>query len=141
MTRWSRTMCQGWRATRASCRAGTACYIAYYARVASTGKRRGRIGLHGDAEPEPHVLPKPLHVVRAPAVVEQAEVEAFRQVGLIPGEVGRHPFAQRHHGSIERLDAEGAFRSLVVQSAENRVHRDRKSTRLNSSHLVISYAV
>src|ERR1039457_1096645 len=117
MTRWSRTMCQGWRATRASCRAGTACYIAYYARVASTGKRRGRIGLHGDAEPEPHVLPKPLHVVRAPAVVEQAEVEAFRQVGLIPREVDRHPFAQRHHGSI-----------------------DRKSTRLNSSHLVISYA-
>src|SRR5256885_6999122 len=43
-------------------------------------------------------------------------------------------FTSEHHAWIERL----SFRALGVNPAER---IDRKSTRLNSSHLVISYAV
>src|SRR3989454_2323774 len=50
------------------------------------------------------------------------------EVGEIPG--GRDEIAERAAGGLERLP-----------EVLHRANRDRKSTRLNSSHLVISYAV
>src|SRR2546426_1863431 len=46
-------------------------------------------------------------------------------------------------GALETLDvlAVGGGRWRVGEEARAARHRDRKSTRLNSSHLVISYAV
>src|SRR5256885_11063553 len=56
---------------------------------------------------------------------------------------------QRAHGIIERALLESVHRrhgyfpagSDATASISTRAPRDRKSTRLNSSHLVISYAV
>src|SRR2546426_5500066 len=63
---------------------------------------------------------------------------------------GGAPFQRAHdaacHGLLQRTDGgRGGLRGLKGQKLEHReatlLQRDRKSTRLNSSHLVISYAV
>src|SRR5256885_15734284 len=48
----------------------------------------------------------------------------------------------RHQSGFDRGDR-GGVRDLLrlLRAARGRRHQDRKSTRLNSSHLVISYAV
>src|SRR5690606_40096356 len=48
-----------------------------------------------------------------------------------------------HHHSIKRLADDDAARSVedFVGDRDVAPHRDRKSTRLNSSHVKISYAV
>src|SRR5256885_11285738 len=60
----------------------------------------------------------------------------FRSNGLIRGDVAGHP--------CRRLPIRIRRTRSVVDNAErdpDDAHSDRKSTRLNSSHLVISYAV
>src|SRR5256885_8456565 len=59
--------------------------------------------------------------------------------GLFVGDVsGRRRAVRAHRSTCEALDAPGqGFRSMTVAASI----ADRKSTRLNSSHLVISYAV
>src|SRR2546426_5892567 len=55
----------------------------------------------------------------------------FRSIRVPPGARSRHP-----------RSATGQNRSRVAScEGERRSRQDRKSTRLNSSHLVISYAV
>src|SRR5260221_7271179 len=44
-------------------------------------------------------------------------------------------------GAVIGIDVDGAARGHVVAHIGNRHQQDRKSTRLNSSHTVISYAV
>src|SRR5256885_10013615 len=59
------------------------------------------------------------------------------------------PSCGRRHGADERfclncgmpLVYDGSVRSARPTPAQERARKDRKSTRLNSSHLVISYAV
>src|SRR2546426_5075973 len=50
---------------------------------------------------------------------------------------------QGHHGAISPMSGgvESQFISVHVDDIDAHYQRDRKSTRLNSSHLVISYAV
>src|SRR5256885_8075954 len=83
--------------------------------------------------PPPPLSPSPLPDRHPPHRVCQA----VRLVGQ--GPAGRRANAAR--GDVDR----GAARLHRVQrQADQRrrvAHRDRKSTRLNSSHLVISYAV
>src|SRR3712207_8490561 len=63
-------------------------------------------------------------------IVQQPPVEAFRAEGRLDG---RHV---EGHGSLQyKADCRGARRAAAAR------HRDRKSTRLNSSHANISYAV
>src|SRR5256885_3673524 len=60
------------------------------------------------------------------------------------GEHAHRPVGQIQdaRGAIDEHDAERREREDAAQAqADDRVRRDRKSTRLNSSHLVISYAV
>src|SRR5258708_18239051 len=51
---------------------------------------------------------------------------------------GRDARSERALGAIRRRDSSGAE---WPQALARFVHRDRKSTRLNSSHQIISYAV
>src|SRR5256885_9634777 len=50
-------------------------------------------------------------------------------------------FRSELHGRGRRPGPDGGQRSATTCGDEERHERDRKSTRLNSSHLVISYAV
>src|SRR3712207_9116188 len=56
---------------------------------------------------------------------------------LVPAHVDQH--GQQHGEPAEEADADR--QSAPLRIARQRVHRDRKSTRLNSSHANISYAV
>src|SRR2546426_12807489 len=67
----------------------------------------------------------------------------------LAGDVAREVFADHHvahalelgaHAHVDPLD-ELALGDGGLLAQDDRRHRDRKSTRLNSSHLVISYAV
>src|SRR5690606_42077100 len=48
---------------------------------------------------------------------------------------------ENDHGGREIADAEDKHRFLVARRVPAAAHLDRKSTRLNSSHVKISYAV
>src|SRR5688572_32129799 len=73
----------------------------------------------------------------------------FRSVPCRPIDIDRHlyPISHWHHhilriqrrGNIPRRAGGAAL--LSVDGARERAHQDRKSTRLNSSHSQISYAV
>src|SRR2546426_7923250 len=52
-----------------------------------------------------------------------------------------HTTVRRHIGGYLHQSGSAAFRNEYEPGSNLRVGRDRKSTRLNSSHLVISYAV
>src|SRR5260221_14209948 len=58
----------------------------------------------------------------------------FRSVSL----AGTHPRLRRKLVQLETAGVEAARLELLGERGD---HRDRKSTRLNSSHTVISYAV
>src|SRR2546426_578313 len=90
----------------------------------------GRPGLGGAAEP---VLDRREELLRGPAVLEEEELEA----GLLAG-------LPQHLRVAEDLRDRAEDRQRLVpahEGVEPRGQADRKSTRLNSSHLVISYAV
>src|SRR5256885_12900704 len=69
---------------------------------------------------------------RDPAVAEGAR-EGLGLCALVEG--------QRLVAAGKPAEAEDWFRRATAPGAPAEVVRDRKSTRLNSSHLVISYAV
>src|SRR5256885_16173735 len=76
--------------------------------------------------------------------VHVERVEARAVVRLLPRQVGGLRLAlldlEKHDQRVVRdLDREARIRERMKREAES--VRDRKSTRLNSSHLVISYAV
>jgi hypothetical protein len=48
-----------------------------------------RLTSRHDSEPEAHIFTKPLDIVGSPGVVEEIEVEALREVGLVSREVPR----------------------------------------------------
>src|SRR6266446_10380767 len=77
-----------------------------------------RVGAAGDVEQEPQVARVTLQIVADESVAA--------------GELHEHP---RYPGPADAVVAEHG-----VEHGQYRL-RDRKSTRLNSSHLVISYAV
>src|SRR3712207_8790708 len=59
-------------------------------------------------------------------------------------EVDRREIAERRHrgdGEAERLEREQLRADVRMQPGQLEVPRDRKSTRLNSSHANLSYAV
>ncbi len=68
-------------------------------------------------KPEAHIFAKPHHVVRSPGIVKEAEVEAFREVGLLSREVPWMLSAQGDHRGIQRFNFKGAFRAVVTQPA------------------------
>src|SRR5256885_9074663 len=72
-------------------------------------------------------------------LVEQPDAPAF----LVEVDDHAPPLARHHlHGAVKLRPAVAALRAEDVPGETLRVHpEDRKSTRLNSSHLVISYAV
>src|SRR5215469_18121815 len=57
-------------------------FLCGFASLGETGALPAR-----NPEPEAHILAEPLHVIRPPAVVEQAEVEPFGNVRLPPREI------------------------------------------------------
>src|SRR2546426_10155253 len=70
--------------------------------------------------------------------------EVRGQVGDAHGAVGRVDALAARPLRAEHVDPEVLFFDLhvdLLRLGEHRHGRDRKSTRLNSSHLVISYAV
>src|SRR5256885_8165351 len=100
------------------------------------------LGLHAD-------VPEPLPVGAAQHDREIA-IEPILRHQRIPGEALAHPIREGDHVALERERARRACEreldalSERVRGARPRRERaapDRKSTRLNSSHLVISYAV
>src|SRR5438477_9394331 len=52
-----------------------------------------------------------------------------------------HFLARYHHQIGKLIDDDDDVRKLLQRLGLGRVERDRKSTRLNSSHMSISYAV
>src|SRR5256885_15939632 len=78
----------------------------------------------------PEIYTLPLH--------DALPISASAGAGLAP------PFLEsqtvRDHGD-RRERHRGAGQDRREQNSPDRIERDRKSTRLNSSHLVISYAV
>src|SRR5205807_9397185 len=112
------------RGTTSPCRAGR-------------GRRGGRSCRLWVERPCPHAARDLLDVVGEGAVaIECLRHLAHRRVGAphsLPGREGFQEFEPL--GPREQLDRDDARR--VPENAL----RDRKSTRLNSSHLVISYAV
>src|SRR5256885_12231542 len=73
---------------------------------------------------------------------EVAFIVAGLLAGLDPAEhaVGEHDHLQRHVAAHDGFQlAAGEAEAAVAHDRDH--HGDRKSTRLNSSHLVISYAV
>src|SRR5256885_15498174 len=81
-----------------------------------------------------------LHIVRPVVMKVECRAVIYQPEILVPDEyvrVARRAIHVRREG-VEPDDSRSQFwRRLVNQ----RIERDRKSTRLNSSHLVISYAV
>src|SRR5256885_4911364 len=65
----------------------------------------------------------------------------FRSRQIVPRDGERGPHDQRRAPPLIRLGVELLLVSLVTAIAQRLREQDRKSTRLNSSHLVISYAV
>src|SRR3712207_8806842 len=68
----------------------------------------------------------------------------FRSIGAIGGEIAVDVVGDPGVGAIKRLLVNGHRRSLSIDSVSAVIgsrQRDRKSTRLNSSHANISYAV
>src|SRR5690348_17911535 len=61
-------------------------------------------------------------------------------LGLTRENVGQVQFHERHFRGRERV-ADGETRVRVRRGIDQRTLQDRKSTRLNSSHPSISYAV
>src|SRR2546422_3767741 len=63
------------------------------------------------------------------------------RAGPAPGQIGGHHHRAEGHGqeTVRQLQKRAAARSLADQLGE--LTKDRKSTRLNSSHGYISYAV
>src|SRR3712207_7280486 len=54
---------------------------------------------------------------------------------------GSHLPAAHEHAELDRIDVLGTLAPALITFDAPRVSRDRKSTRLNSSHANISYAV
>src|SRR5258708_40055615 len=76
-----------------------------------------------------------------PITIESIGPESIRPGEQLPGVVCRHQ-AERRIGAAVDEDAvvDGGDAALAVEGHRH-VHLDRKSTRLNSSHQIISYAV
>src|SRR5437773_3694574 len=78
---------------------------------------------------------------QADAAVEGAQQFEFGDAPLLC-----QPFEDRQHGNTRKVDPDGEMlwqhaRNIVGEAAAGDVGKDRKSTRLNSSHITISYAV
>src|SRR5947207_3680314 len=56
-------------------------------------------------------------------------------------QIGEHEFGDDGFDVAHRIDGPGDMMDVRVFEAADDLHQDRKSTRLNSSHTVISYAV
>jgi hypothetical protein len=66
-----------------------------------------------NSKSEAHIFTEPLDIVGPPSIVEEAEVEAFREVGLISRKIHRQPLAESDYRRIQRLDVKGAFGAFV----------------------------
>src|SRR6516162_10393381 len=80
---------------------------------------------------------------RGPAAGAEVDRKHRPDGDALPGVIGRRRAALPGRLALEiGKNLESPPRSLLVQHGRIPIHiRDRKSTRLNSSHLVISYAV
>jgi hypothetical protein len=67
-----------------------------------------------DSKPEAHIFTEPPNVVGPPSIVEEAEVKAFREVGLVSRKIHRQPLAESDYRRIQRLDFKGAFGAFVA---------------------------
>src|SRR5580658_10773185 len=89
--------------------------------------------------PSPQLLPGCVLVRVAASVVsagtERASAE-FARKSLLQKAQSRPDLVRE---VISKVQRDGIF--SAIQSVRSRLDQDRKSTRLNSSHLVISYAV
>src|SRR5205807_10617446 len=71
-------------------------------------------------------------------VVHVAEIGAHGHVDFVQANFDGHVFESPIAQIAVQLECNGTFKDVTVEVGLN---KDRKSTRLNSSHLVISYAV
>src|SRR5947207_9608221 len=69
---------------------------------------------------------------------QTAAIRAARELGDLRG---RRANLDGHRADLERRIRAAESRAVLVPRAQARLGLDRKSTRLNSSHTVISYAV
>src|SRR5205807_6199994 len=103
--------------------------------------------LHPADAREPRVPQNPLRYGVAEGRSQQdsvvdLDVEVVHREGKVVGRGERESPAQVHGGLfLQGLRAEDLRRSVVHREVADLHELDRKSTRLNSSHLVISYAV
>src|SRR2546426_7414761 len=74
-------------------------------------------------------------------LVQETFIRAFRAVGRFRGQCRFRTWLLTIGGNVLKDAARRAKRSRAVPLGEDVRATDRKSTRLNSSHLVISYAV
>src|SRR5439155_4852009 len=103
----------------------------------------------GPALPAADGAPLDRQEVREPAVAVASRVleQSVGSVGLVSHDVAQGPTAARPGirevpGALARIEAPAARGELIGREVDGRREvRDRKSTRLNSSHVAISYAV
>src|SRR5207245_9026471 len=98
----------------------------------SSSGRAAHLSLHS-------FLHDALPICRAPPRLPRTQADGL--VGVVPGGRERLLGAARSARSAEALRLGAGLRARDVPGARLRVPRDRKSTRLNSSHGSISYAV
>src|SRR5207244_11950615 len=82
-------------------------------------------------------FPQSFEMLDFQLLVQQEELQAFTDAVVLAEGVDRHPVSP---GRQQLAAGQGGQRLLTRPVAAGRPGRDRKSTRLNSSHQIISYA-
>src|SRR5699024_12864015 len=97
--------------------------------------------------PTPHLIPLSLHDALPISILFRHHIWVHR-LGHVPDPVDVDPEDEVPGLDVQVLESDPAVDAgIVVQDIDpavlldDIVHRDRKSTRLNSSHVSISYAV
>src|SRR5262245_42816582 len=80
------------------------------------------LSLCANYEPESHVLTEPLHVVGPPSIVEEAAMNARREVRLRARKAQRRHLAERDQRRVEQFDGELVLLLAVAEPALDGVH-------------------